>query len=143
MVTRKTENITILSRGAHVKMRAVMLLAYMGLIFILSSVPETTETEPGRLLSPVAPGVQNLLHIPAYGLLALLWILTLGAYGVAERRGMYVSLVVAAGYGAVTELYQIWVPGRVASVWDVLFNLTGILLFIWLYHCAIRNRHAV
>jgi VanZ family protein len=74
-----------------------------------------------------------MLHVPAYGLLALLWIFTLRNHGMAEYPSMYVAFLVALGYGALTELHQAWIPGRVPSAFHVTFNVVGILIFIWLY----------
>jgi VanZ family protein len=113
------------------RMRTVLLLVYMGVIVILSSIPDTGET--GDLGATLTPQVQNLLHIPAYGLLALLWLLTLKTYGVAWRRSLALAFVLATAYGVVMELSQGWIPGRVPSVLDALFNVLGILLCIGLY----------
>jgi len=109
----------------------VVTLAYMVLLFILSSVPGSGEG--GRLMELVSPTAANIAHVPAYGLLALLCILTLRDHGVTERRSMWVAFLVASGYGALTELYQFWVPGRYPSVLDVMSNIAGSLLFVWLY----------
>ena len=109
----------------------VVTLAYMVLLFIVSSVPGSGEG--GRLMELVSPTAANIAHVPAYGLLALLWILTLRDHGVTERRSMWVAFLVASGYGALTELYQFWVPGRYPSVLDVMSNIAGSLLFVWLY----------
>ncbi len=97
-------------------------------MFILSSIPGGVENE--HLLSS---RVTNMLHIPAYGLLALLWIFTLRDHGVTEHRSMCVAFLVASGYGVLTELNQVWVPGRFPSAFDVMLNVAGSLIFIWLY----------
>ncbi len=46
---------------------------------------------------------------------------------------MCVAFLVASGYGVLTELNQIWVPGRFPSAFDVMLNVAGSLIFIWLY----------
>jgi VanZ family protein len=112
-------------------MSTVLLLVYMAVIFILSSIPDTGET--GDLGATLSPQVQNLLHIPAYGLLALLWLLTLTTHGVAWRRSLAAAFVLATAYGVVIEILQGWIPGRVPSVLDALLNFLGILLCIGLY----------
>jgi VanZ family protein len=112
-------------------MSTVLLLVYMAVIFILSSIPDTGET--GDLGATLSPQVQNLLHIPAYGFLALLWLLTLKTHGVAWRRSLAAAFVLATAYGVVIEILQGWIPGRVPSVLDALLNFLGILLCIGLY----------
>ncbi len=98
----------------------------MGVLFILSSIP-------GGEYEQVSTIVANILHVLAYGLLALLWIFTLRNHGVTEHRSMCVAFLVASGYGALTELHQVWVPGRFPSASDVMFNGAGSLICIWLY----------
>ncbi len=80
-----------------------------------------------------------MLHAPAYGLLALLWIFTLRDHAVAEHRSMCVAFLMASGYGALTELNQIWIPGRFPSASDVMFDVAGSLIFIWLYWWVTRE----
>ncbi len=105
----------------------------MCVLFILSSIPGAGEGENVRLVDLVSPTVGNMLHVPAYGLLALLWIFTLRDRGVAKHRSMCFAFLVASAYGALTELNQVWIPGRFPSAFDVTFNVAGVLIFIWLY----------
>ncbi len=108
----------------------LVTLSYMCVLFILSSIPGGRENGP-----LVSSTLANMLHVPAYGLLALLWIFTLRDHGVTEHRSMCVAFLEASGYGALTELHQVWVPGRFPSASDVMFNVAGSLIFIWLYWC--------
>jgi len=105
----------------------------MWVLFILSSIP-------GGEYEQVSTIVANMLHVLAYGLLALLVIFTLRDHGVTEHRSMCVAFLVASGYGALTELHQVWIPGRFPSAFDVMFNVAGILIFIWLYWWLKLNR---
>jgi len=106
----------------------IVTLSYMCVLFILSSIPGGRENGP-----LVSPTVADVLHVPAYGLLALLWIFTLRVHGVTDHRSMGVAFLVASAYGALTELNQVWIPGRYPSASDVMFDVAGSLLFIWLY----------
>ncbi len=108
----------------------IVTLSYMYVLFMLSSIPGG---EHGHVMHLMSPTVANMLHVPAYGLLALLWIFTLRDRGMTEHRSMCLAFLVALGYGALTELYQFWVPGRSPSVLDVMSNIAGSLIFIWLY----------
>ncbi len=106
----------------------VVTLSYMCVLFILSSIPGGRENV---LLT--SPTLANLLHVPAYGFLALLWIFTLRDHGITKHRSMCFAFLVASGYGGLMELNQILIPGRFPSVLDVMSNMVGSLLFIWLY----------
>ena len=109
----------------------VVTLSYMCVLFILSSIPGAGEN--GHPMYLVSATVANMLHVPAYGLLALLWVFTIRDHGVSEHQSMCVAFLVASGYGVLTELHQVWVPGRYPSALDVMSNMAGSLIFIWLY----------
>ncbi len=122
--------------SVEVKTSVVVTLGYMCVLFLLSSIPDSGEN--GDLFG-LSARVANVLHVPAYGLLALLWIFTLRDHGVTEQRSMYVAFLVASAYGALTELNQVWIPVRFPSASDVMSNIAGSLLFIWLYWWATRQ----
>ncbi len=117
-------------RRVEVRTSVVVVLGYMCVLFIFSSIPGG---ENGHLRDLVSSTVANVLHVPAYGLLALSWIFTLRDHGVTEHRSMCVAFLVASGYGALTELHQVWIPGRFPSAFDVMLNVAGSLIFVWLY----------
>jgi len=103
----------------------------MALIFIMSSFPGTSDNDdfsadqPGTWLS--SP-LQNALHIPTYGLLvALLWWSLKPRIQSVRLQAISASLI-AAGYGALDELHQMFVPGRTSSTSDVVFNLIGVAI---------------
>lgn len=112
----------------------------MGLVFAISAIPDIESTH--GVLKVVPNTVQNLLHIPAYGLLALLWIRALMAHGMAEQRAIFIAFLLASGYGALMEFAQAWIPGRFPSLSDFIFDLTGVLLFIYLYR-QIKFRYEI
>ncbi len=102
-------------------------LIYMWVLYWLSSLPGTGTSE--NLLSTVPSFFQNMLHLPAYGLLVLLWIATFKARRYQDSRAIWLSASLATAYGAGLELYQAYVPGRFPSWTDLILNLMGILLF--------------
>ena len=119
------------------KLSALILVLYMGVVFCLSVIPDAGTGH--TLLAIVPKTVQKLGHLLAFGFLALLWILTLRVHGVAEYHSVRIALILSSGYGAMTELYQIWVPGRSSSLWDLLVDIAGSLLFIALYRKVTRE----
>ena len=106
-------------------------------IFVMSSIPDTDDA--GYLEEFASPAIQNLLHIPAYGLLALLWIFTLRGHGLSTQRSILLAILLSAAYGTIIEIWQILIPGRFGSVTDFLLNLTGILLFTWGYKISYQR----
>ena len=115
----------------------LLLVGYMVGLFVLSSIPDNGDS--GFILGFVTPAIQNFLHIPVYGLLALLWIFTLRAYGAAEHRSILLAILLSAAYGGIIEFCQFWIPGRFASFMDFFLNVTGILLFTWIYKMSYQR----
>jgi len=110
--------------SGDVCVRWLMLIAFGGLIFVLSSRPLPAEYVP-----PI-PHFDKLAHCVAYGLLAMLcfrafwlktgrsapiWVLLLGAS-------------VATAYGALEEFHQIFVPTREFSWLDMIADGVGAAL---------------
>ncbi|MGD2174287.1 MAG: VanZ family protein [Candidatus Brocadiaceae bacterium] len=96
--------------------------------------------------TPLRRGVSNLLHAPAYCLLALLWSATLYAHGVtqAPRLGA-LGAGAAFAFGVVMEVAQAFIPGRGASGTDLLLNGAGAgtaALLVWLLVRRSRRVHS-
>ena len=114
-------------------------LAFSGGLLWLSSIPGSPRPDAPALTSPILwlpPGVQNVLHVPMYGLLAWLygWLLT--AWIPGRRARTLAAFLMAGGVGIVDELYQTSVPGRYGSFTDLAFNVVGVVLGLWLYEWA-------
>ena len=119
----------------------LLTLAYMALLFVLATLPDTGRSD--ELMSLVPPGLQDLAHVPAYGLLALLWIITLKNRGMAHQESLVLAPFLASTYGALTEICQIWTPGRFPSVWDGLLDIVGSLIFVSMYQMTGLPRYGL
>ncbi len=106
-------------------------LAYMALLHRVSSIPGKVELQGAVDLAYFAltPAIQNLLHIPAFAVLAVLWSHALPK----TARGAGVVLLMTGGYGAYDEWFQLGVPGRYGSLTDWALDLFGALVGIALY----------
>ena len=97
----------------------------MILIFISSSIPGNSPFFQ-RLL-PNAE-INNLLHIPEYGILTYLWI----RYFFKKKRNVFLSLkysaIISFVYGISEEFHQSMVVYRTASVGDIMRNTIGIII---------------
>lgn len=110
---------------------ALLPLAWAGLLWRFSSVSDDVDLElslPEWLLSIV----HDLAHPAAFGLLALLLVPLLPRRGTGEARWVAwsrsrggVLFAVVLAYGLVDEWHQSLVPGRVASLLDVLSDVVG------------------
>tara|TARA_R110002110_G_scaffold414983_1_gene647346 strand:- start:32307 stop:32717 length:411 start_codon:yes stop_codon:yes gene_type:complete len=115
-------------------------LCYMLGILGVSSIPGVAPIDAPhtyQLLAWVPPAIQNLLHIPVYAGLAVLWCWYLSSRA-SELWAWVLSFVVTALFGALDEYYQYHIPGRYASLTDVLFNVLGAGLGVWFFWWLIR-----
>ena len=103
-------------------------LLLMGLIFVLSSVPGRVEEGMFRVLTELDPTWQNLLHLPVFALLQYLWLRGFALNGKTGKAAVVLSFIITLGYGALDELHQYFVPGRYASLLDVLLDGGGAVL---------------
>lgn len=104
-------------------------------IYWLSSIPGEADPE-NTLLSGIIvwtpPAVQNLAHIPLFGILAWLWHRSLSAWIKNSRLPISMAFLLATGFGILDELHQLHVPGRYASLTDVALNTLGAAFAVWL-----------
>lgn len=120
--------------------------SYMVILFYLSSIPDIplSSAEPtmvGSLFRWVSPQVQNLLHIPLYALLALLWCRALRAWPLQTEVLLIAGFLISAIYGVFDEWHQSSTPGRFSSATDSALNALGAAIGAWLFvHFSRRSR---
>lgn len=97
-------------------------LSYMGLIFYLSSLSHIDQIPP-------IPGIDKVLHLGAYGALAVLWTESLLRSGKNAGRRMALFVVaICSLYGISDEFHQSFVPGREVSALDWTADTLGAIL---------------
>ena len=127
------------------RLSVVFPVLCMGLILIVASTPadDGEETQRHFLRFLLLPSLlQNLAHIPAYGLLAFLWRWSLDAY-VQARTAIVLALVLTISFGIFQEFYQSMIPGRYASLSDVLSDTLGAALGIWVFSWMQKRGHGL
>jgi len=72
----------------------------------------------------------KVAHFVAYFFTALLFYF---AFRTRLKRTDIYAVLFATSYGALLELAQLFVPGRVCSLGDLVANLSGVLFFFVLY----------
>jgi len=106
-------------------------------LFALSSLPGTPAPDSGPLVRPIAwtpPALQNLLHLPAYGILAWLWARFLTHTTLPRIPLLALALALTLAYALFDEWHQSLVPGRYPSATDLLANTAGALIALGLFH---------
>jgi len=115
-------------------------LILMGLVFISSSISMDGESKHLKFLMELKPTVQNLLHIPLFGLLAYLWLNALTKNGCPAKKKVIITIIITLGYGLLDEFHQSFVAGRYASLSDIILNIIGIItgavIYFQLQRCS-------
>lgn len=110
-------------------LRMVPLAATMGTIFFLSH-------QPGNRLSlPPFPGIDKIGHMMIYGTLAGTVIFAFSARlkDTRPQKVLFLTVAFCLLYGISDEFHQFFIPGRSASVLDVLADCGGAVMasFFW------------
>ena len=132
-------------RGVHPAFGAVLLVIWIALLWSLSERPPNIVTHG----SPSLAWFWNFSHAPAYGALAL-WVAIAtrprGAVLVPTARAAFWIVAFAVVHGVVDEIHQSIVPGRDASVLDIVTDLCGswtVVAVLWTAHAAAGTRSVV
>ena len=112
---------------------AVLTLAWAATIYYLSSQP----------MPDIDLGFSHqdkLLHLGAYGLLAMLLLGSMARHPDGYRpRQVLLAAVLAALYGCSDEWHQSFVPGRMLDVLDLIADAVGALLGALALHRLTRR----
>jgi VanZ family protein len=105
----------------------LLSLLLAGLIVFLSSMPD--QSFPGDV-SAIKQVVYNLAHVPAYGLLAFLWLQSFAETKPGAEKQFTVTLILAGLvlFAISDEIHQLFVSGRTSSYADVGLDVIGISL---------------
>ena len=105
------------------------LVAWMALMFALSSQP-TLPSVPEAALDRILKGGAHALE---YAILAVVAIRAFeGSLPSSSRQRQLAAGVFCVLYAVSDEWHQMYVPGRVADWADVLADLAGIVLGLWM-----------
>ena len=112
--------------------RSLAPLAFMGLIFVLSSIPGDTEAAWWE------PTARTIGHMVEYAALTLLWSWALTGF---VRRPVWVAAAIALAYACTDEFHQSFVENRDSTIADVGFDALGIGFAVLVVHRIRRQRY--
>jgi VanZ family protein len=112
---------------------SILSLAYIAGIFLFADSPVVSD------LAAFNP--YSLLHIPLYGILTFLLILSFSPFkfrvinsgSPTNSTNLLLLGLIALGVAVADEIHQAYIPTRNASITDVLLDIIGILFFIFLF----------
>jgi VanZ family protein len=89
----------------------------MGLIFFLSAQPDLPHPSTGWLDWLIS----SAAHLFVFAVLAVFWARALGQ----GRRSRLIAMALTLLYALSDEFHQLFVPGRHADPWDLVFDALG------------------
>ena len=119
----------------HGLLYGLPVIAYAGLIFMLSSFPHFPEELPPFI------GYDKLAHCIEYyffGILICRWLLN-ESNSLVKRHALFMTMLIGICYAVSDEWHQSFIPGRIASIWDGLFDAAGIALAAFTYHVTMKR----
>ena len=127
-----------MSRKAKIVAKLLPIIAWMLVIFLMSSEVSTDSTarsdEIVRTIQSIgvnAPAdlltflVRKSAHISAYFILGILLFNLLKEYGLGVKKMIFISIAIAMLYACTDEVHQVFVSGRSGQVRDVLIDTAG------------------
>jgi VanZ family protein len=108
---------------------------YWILIFVLTSIP-------GSSIPKVLGGVDKIKHFGAYFVLAFLLNFALqiqNRYPLISKKSILFTFLITLFYGLFDEVHQIFIPGRYFDLWDLLADVVGSVVGIFLVKIIISN----
>ena len=114
-------------------------IAWMAMIWMLSSLPATQDNTIGGIFMPEV--VQKAAHVVVYGVLGLAWFWAFDLRYGARAASLWACCFTSA-YAAIDEFHQTFVPGRYGSWWDVALDTIAALLALTIILIPRRRQHA-
>ena len=104
------------------------LFIFCGFIFIQSSYPS-----PNTVITFAFS--DKLLHVLAYAVLGILFFRAYGTLPLRNNLSLLIGLsILSAGlFGLSDEIHQYFVPARNTDLWDLIADIIGSLLGVFLY----------
>ena len=100
---------------------------YTLLLIGISLLPSGTNLV-GGWDTAISPGLQNMLHVPAYIGLVILAFLALCPSLNVHLTGMVLLSLSCCIFGMTLEFVQIAIPGRTGSLTDAMLNVIGVII---------------
>ena len=119
-------------RPSNIKI--ALVLTYMLLLLASSLIPMDRDVKGLQFIIDLKPTIQNLLHIPMYIVLAILFLQILQNYQIGGWKANILVFLGSGCFGIINEIIQIVVPGRYGGLTDIGLNLSGAIVGLLIYN---------
>lgn len=123
----------------HTLLYGLPVVMYAGLIFLLSSLSPFPDDRIPFV------GYDKLAHLVEYflfGILIYRWFSNARPPRIG-RHAALLTVLLGLCYGVSDEWHQSFIPGRVASAWDVLFDTLGVVTATFAYPLTMKRYPAL
>jgi glycopeptide antibiotics resistance protein len=121
------------------KLKTLFTIAFMLAIFLSSLIALDGTARGFEFFENISPAVKSLLHIPLFFVFTLVLLRVFNHYE-SQRAVQIASALILANYvGLLNEWLQSTIPYRHFSWLDVLYNLAGSLIAVYV-HSVFANR---
>jgi len=107
--------------------RLLAPLAWMGVIWVLSSIPATPDHAMAGVFIPKV--IQKIMHVVFYAILCALWLWVMDV-GRVRRLSAAAAVGLTTVYAAVDEIHQTFTLGRFGSPADVALDAAAAVLAV-------------
>ena len=123
--------------------KIALTLSYMLLLLASSAIPMDRQVRGLKFIINLKPTIQNILHMPMYAVLAILFLQISQNYQLKSWKRNLVVLLVSGCFGLVNEIIQIAVPGRFGGLIDVGLNLIGAIIGMLTYILVEKSKTGI
>ena len=122
------------------KRKLLLLSSYILLIIASSMIPMDHEIKGLNFIISINPKLQNFLHIPMYTVLSILWLQVMQMHNVTTWKSIFSALFFACAFGFINEYVQSFIPGRYASLGDIMLDLLGAIGGISIFYILRQSK---
>ncbi len=122
------------------KPKIVITVIYMLFILTTSLIPMDRKISGLNFIIELKPYIQNVLHIPLYAVLSILFLQTFKNYYPKISKRIFLIFVCCGGFGILNEILQSVVPGRYVGMGDIILNFIGVIIGIIIFIFVEKSR---
>ena len=122
------------------KRKIPLTIGYILLILGSSLIPMNRQIPGLGFMINLQPKVQNLLHVPAFAVLAIMLLQVLQSYRLKPISRLVLVMAACIGFGLFNEAIQIFIPGRYAGLLDMGLNVLGGVLGVIVYFVVDKGK---
>ncbi|MDP3900291.1 MAG: VanZ family protein [bacterium] len=120
-------------------LKSTLVIVWMLMIFLSSSIP-TPNIDPQRDKTLIEYFSDKSAHLLFFGILSYLIILFLTEFKIKYYKIAYLTILFCFFYGITDEWHQGFTLGRGVSFYDLLFDVIGAMVVVYIFKLYYQNQ---